>query len=115
MRSSKHLSYGELLLFVSLKGMAFLVWFFIEKCACIFFTVSLGVMTINETIDKGDSADLLLALKHKNVALRSVTPECAQQYRDELKKAKDLKEDPSMFLYAMSLKQRRCLQIISPV
>ena len=57
--------------------------------------VALGVVTINETIDKGDSADLLLALKHKNVALRSVTPECAQQYRDDLKSAKDKKEDPS--------------------
>eukprot|EP00795_Rhopilema_esculentum_P006087 gene6087-11472_t len=57
--------------------------------------LSLGVLTINETIDKGDSADLLLALKHKNVALRSVTPECAQQYRDGLKEAKDRKDDPS--------------------
>jgi len=57
--------------------------------------LALGVVTINETIDKGDSADLLLALKHKNVALRSVTPECAQQYRDDLKSAKDKKEDPS--------------------
>ena len=60
--------------------------------------MAFGVVTINETIDRGDSADLLLALKHKNVALRSVTPECAQQYRDELKSAKDKKEDPSMSL-----------------
>ena len=66
----------------------------------LFVPVAFGVVTINETIDKGDSADLLLALKHKNVALRSVTPECAQQYRDELKSAKDKKEDPStLFQY----------------
>ena len=65
--------------------------------------MALGVVTINETIDKGDSADLLLALKHKNVALRSVTPECAQQYRDELKKAKDGKDEPSKCSYLLVL------------
>ena len=67
------------------------------------FLVALGVLTINETIDKGDSADLLLALKHKNVALRSVTPECAQQYRDGLKEAKDRKDDPSKFYEAQKI------------
>ena len=72
--------------------------------------MALGVVTINETIDKGDSADLLLALKHKNVALRSVTPECAQQYRDELKSAKDKKEDPSTLL---NICQLACFCLIS--
>ena len=60
--------------------------------------MALGVIAINETIDKGDSADLLLALKHKNVALRSVTPECAQKYQNGLKGAKDKKDDPGLYM-----------------
>ena len=53
-----------------------------------------GVIAINETIDKGDSSDLLVALKHKSVALRSVTPECSEKYRVGLMSAKDIKDDP---------------------
>ena len=57
--------------------------------------MALGVIAINETVDKGDSGDLLIALKSRSVALRSVTPECAQTYQFELKTAKDKKDDPS--------------------
>lgn len=52
-----------------------------------------GVIQINEAVDKADSADLLLALKSKNVALRSITPECADSYHVALKDAKSKKED----------------------
>ncbi len=57
--------------------------------------MALGVIAINESTDNGDSGELLLALKQKSVALRSLTPECAQQYSVGLKKAKDMKDDPS--------------------
>lgn len=36
--------------------------------------LSAGMVSINEAIDKADSADLLLALKSKAISLRSITP-----------------------------------------
>ena len=56
-----------------------------------------GVLAINEAIDKPDSADLLMALKSKSVALHSIIPECADGYHTDLKEAKFKKEDVGMF------------------
>ncbi|XP_065671327.1 ras GTPase-activating-like protein IQGAP1 isoform X1 [Hydra vulgaris] len=54
-----------------------------------------GIINVNEAIDNADSADLLLALKSKSIALRSITPECTEQYHAELKFAKGQKNDSS--------------------
>jgi len=51
------------------------------------------MVAINEAVDKPDSADLLLALKSKAVSLRSITPECADNYHVELKDSKTKKDD----------------------
>jgi len=56
-------------------------------------TVAAGMVAINEAVDKPDSADLLLALKSKAVSLRSITPECADNYHVELKDSKTKKDD----------------------
>ena len=58
-----------------------------------------GVLAINEAIEKPDSADLLLALKSKSVALKSITPECADGYHRELKDTKDKKDDVGEWLF----------------
>ena len=51
------------------------------------------MIAINEGVEKADSADLLLSLKSKAVSLRSITPECADDYHVELKEAKTKKDD----------------------
>lgn len=64
-----------------------------------FISVAAGVLAINEAIEKPDSADLLLALKSKSVALKSITPECADGYHRELKDTKDKKDDVGEWLF----------------
>ena len=59
----------------------------------LFCSVAAGMVAINEAVDKADSADLLLSLKSKAVSLRSITPECADNYHVELKEAKTKKDD----------------------
>ena len=63
------------------------------NCAHLFSSVAAGMVAINEAVDKADSADLLLSLKSKAVSLRSITPECADNYHVELKEAKTKKDD----------------------
>ena len=68
------------------------------------FLVANGVINVNEAIDNADSADLLLALKSKSIALRSITPECTEQYHSELKFAKGQKDDSCNLIF-FSLKK----------
>ena len=60
--------------------------------------MALGIIAINETVETGDSSDLMVRLKSKAVGLRSVTPECATSYQEQLKIAKAKKHDPGIFL-----------------
>lgn len=75
---------------MSILSHRFISWVF---DLCYFISVAAGVLAINEAIEKPDSADLLLALKSKSVALKSITPECADGYHRELKDAKGKKDD----------------------
>ncbi|KAM4748418.1 ras GTPase-activating-like protein IQGAP1 [Rhinophrynus dorsalis] len=49
---------------------------------------SLGILAINEAIEKGDSAQTLNTLRSPDVGLYGVTSECAQTYQNELAELK---------------------------
>ncbi|NXC77521.1 IQGA1 protein, partial [Anhinga anhinga] len=46
--------------------------------------VSLGILAINEAVDRGDVSQTLSALRSPDVGLYGVTPECAETYQREL-------------------------------
>ncbi|XP_027544549.1 ras GTPase-activating-like protein IQGAP1 [Neopelma chrysocephalum] len=49
---------------------------------------SLGILAINEAVDRGDVSQTLSALRSPDVGLYGVTPECAQTYQRELSEVK---------------------------
>ncbi|NXN61734.1 IQGA1 protein, partial [Rynchops niger] len=49
---------------------------------------SLGVLAINEAVDRGDVTRTLSALRSPDVGLYGVTPECAETYQRELSEVK---------------------------
>ncbi|XP_053573714.1 ras GTPase-activating-like protein IQGAP1 [Bombina bombina] len=49
---------------------------------------SLGILAVNESVEKGDSAQTLSALRSPDVGLYGVTSECAQTYQNELAELK---------------------------
>ncbi|KAM6257192.1 ras GTPase-activating-like protein IQGAP1 [Porphyrio hochstetteri] len=49
---------------------------------------SLGILAINEAVDRGDVNQTLSALRSPDVGLYGVTPECAETYQRELSEAK---------------------------
>ncbi|TRZ15275.1 hypothetical protein HGM15179_011795 [Zosterops borbonicus] len=49
---------------------------------------SLGILAINEAIDRGDVSQTLSALRSPDVGLYGVTPECAETYQQELSEVK---------------------------
>ncbi|KFQ66270.1 Ras GTPase-activating-like IQGAP1, partial [Pelecanus crispus] len=49
---------------------------------------SLGILAINEAVDRGDVSQTLSALRSPDVGLYGVTPECAETYQRELSEAK---------------------------
>lgn len=50
--------------------------------------VSLGILAINEAVDRGDVSQTLSALRSPDVGLYGVTPECAETYQQELSEVK---------------------------
>lgn len=50
--------------------------------------VSVGILAINEAIDRGDVSQTLSALRSPDVGLYGVTPECAETYQQELSEVK---------------------------
>lgn len=53
--------------------------------------VSLGILAINEAVDRGDIGQTLSALRSPDVGLYGVTPECAETYQRELSEVKKRK------------------------
>ncbi|NXR61707.1 IQGA1 protein, partial [Rhadina sibilatrix] len=49
---------------------------------------SLGILAINEAVDRGDVSQTLSALRSPDVGLYGVTPECAEAYQQELSEVK---------------------------
>ncbi|NXD90791.1 IQGA1 protein, partial [Chaetorhynchus papuensis] len=49
---------------------------------------SLGILAINEAVDRGDVSQTLSALRSPDVGLYGVTPECAETYQQELAQVK---------------------------
>ncbi|NXW97744.1 IQGA1 protein, partial [Larus smithsonianus] len=49
---------------------------------------SLGILAINEAVDRGDVTQTLSALRSPDVGLYGVTPECAETYQRELSEVK---------------------------
>ncbi|XP_057889453.1 ras GTPase-activating-like protein IQGAP1 isoform X2 [Melospiza georgiana] len=49
---------------------------------------SLGILAINEAVDRGDISQTLSALRSPDVGLYGVTPECAETYQQELSEVK---------------------------
>ncbi|NXQ81761.1 IQGA1 protein, partial [Nyctibius grandis] len=49
---------------------------------------SLGILAINEAVDRGDVSQTLSALRSPDVGLYGVTPECAETYQRELSEVK---------------------------
>ncbi|NXA91181.1 IQGA1 protein, partial [Melanocharis versteri] len=49
---------------------------------------SLGILAINEAVDRGDVSQTLSALRSPDVGLYGVTPECAESYQQELSEVK---------------------------
>ncbi|NXV28216.1 IQGA1 protein, partial [Rissa tridactyla] len=49
---------------------------------------SLGILAINEAVDRGDVTQTLSALRSLDVGLYGVTPECAETYQRELSEVK---------------------------
>ncbi|KAF1473340.1 Ras GTPase-activating-like protein IQGAP1, partial [Megadyptes antipodes antipodes] len=49
---------------------------------------SLGILAINEAVDRGDVSQTLSALRSPDVGLYGVTPECAETYQRELLEVK---------------------------
>ncbi|XP_061855021.1 ras GTPase-activating-like protein IQGAP1 [Colius striatus] len=49
---------------------------------------SLGILAINEAVDRGDVSQTLGALRSPDVGLYGVTPECAETYQRELSEVK---------------------------
>ncbi|NXM41981.1 IQGA1 protein, partial [Gymnorhina tibicen] len=49
---------------------------------------SLGILAINEAVDRGDVCQTLSALRSPDVGLYGVTPECAETYQQELSAVK---------------------------
>ncbi|KAM4766029.1 ras GTPase-activating-like protein IQGAP1 [Cyanocitta cristata] len=49
---------------------------------------SLGILAINEAVDRGDVSQTLSALRSPDVGLYGVTPECAETYQQELSEVK---------------------------
>ncbi|NWT80341.1 IQGA1 protein, partial [Lanius ludovicianus] len=49
---------------------------------------SLGILAINEAVDRGDVSQTLSALRSPDVGLYGVTPECAKTYQQELSEVK---------------------------
>ncbi|NXO03222.1 IQGA1 protein, partial [Rhinopomastus cyanomelas] len=49
---------------------------------------SLGILAINEAVDRGDVIQTLSALRSPDVGLYGVTPECAETYQRELSEVK---------------------------
>ncbi|NXN71472.1 IQGA1 protein, partial [Himantopus himantopus] len=49
---------------------------------------SLGILAINEAVDRGDVGHTLSALRSPDVGLYGVTPECAETYQRELSEVK---------------------------
>ncbi|KYO25105.1 ras GTPase-activating-like protein IQGAP2 [Alligator mississippiensis] len=52
---------------------------------------SLGILAINEAVDRGDVSQTLSALRSPDVGLYGVTPECAETYQRELAEVKKKK------------------------
>nr|XP_033776081.1 ras GTPase-activating-like protein IQGAP1 [Geotrypetes seraphini] len=52
---------------------------------------SLGILSINEAVDRGDAVQTLSALRSPDAGLYGVTPECADTYQNELAEAKKKK------------------------
>ncbi|NWY53663.1 IQGA1 protein, partial [Chionis minor] len=52
---------------------------------------SLGILAINEAVDRGDVGQTLSALRSPDVGLYGVTPECAETYQRELSEVKSRK------------------------
>ncbi|XP_059801884.1 ras GTPase-activating-like protein IQGAP1 [Hypanus sabinus] len=53
---------------------------------------SLGILTINEAVDSGDTAKILSSLRSPDVGLYGVTSECEDVYQQELTQAKAAKK-----------------------
>ncbi|OPJ70224.1 ras GTPase-activating-like protein IQGAP1 [Patagioenas fasciata monilis] len=49
---------------------------------------SLGILAVNEAVDRGDVGQTLSALRSPDVGLYGVTPECAETYQRELSEVK---------------------------
>ncbi|XP_058851278.1 ras GTPase-activating-like protein IQGAP1 [Acipenser ruthenus] len=54
---------------------------------------SLGILGINEAVERGDTAQTLAALRSPDVGLYGVTPECDQAYQADLAVLKKSKQD----------------------
>ncbi|MGH0167002.1 UNVERIFIED_CONTAM: hypothetical protein FKN15_011768 [Acipenser sinensis] len=54
---------------------------------------SLGILGINEAVERGDTAQTLAALRSPDVGLYGVTPECDQAYQADLAMLKKSKQD----------------------
>ncbi|XP_041082906.1 ras GTPase-activating-like protein IQGAP1 [Polyodon spathula] len=54
---------------------------------------SLGILGINEAVERGDTAQTLAALRSPDVGLYGVTPECNQAYQADLAVLKKSKQD----------------------
>ncbi|KAK6475123.1 ras GTPase-activating-like protein IQGAP1 [Huso huso] len=54
---------------------------------------SLGILGINEAVERGDTAQTLTALRSPDVGLYGVTPECDQAYQADLAVLKKSKQD----------------------
>ncbi|NXM71364.1 IQGA1 protein, partial [Serilophus lunatus] len=52
---------------------------------------SLGILAVNEAVDRGDVSQTLSALRSPDVGLYGVTPECAETYQRELSEVKKRK------------------------
>ena len=57
-----------------------------------FSKVAEGVTAINQAIDANDERLLMPALTYPRASIYGVTPQCSQQYLDELAKLKHVKK-----------------------
>ena len=55
-------------------------------------SVSQAIQAVNEAVDSGDASQTLAALRSPGVGLYGVTPECSQNYQDDLAKIKEDKK-----------------------
>lgn len=63
------------------------------ECLPLSLSVSLGILGINEAVERGDTAQTLAALRSPDVGLYGVTPECDQAYQADLAVLKKSKQD----------------------